>query len=341
MKLYAPLQFVENVKNYLRPAKASEEIFNDITEVEGLEKALYYRYASYTGDNESSDKFENIIDSIRHHISKYYNLNAIHNVESEIIESYLVSAFMASKWRKNKISYKIDKELLSQFYQMDIPKTLAVDFILKQPATTYYLDVSEYGDEILKHLHGIFINTMVVDDFALVRMILYSPNNELGDTIVLHLRVNTSSKELKIPTFKTEKCSDVDAEKLYTLFLNFMIYLHASNKDIEISERTRQNHSKEHHGPIKDKFREVKEFSVGYRYGSEVRKNRVRYKYVGEAADSHNYNHRKVSSHYRAAHWHRYWVGTGDNKELVPKWIEGIFVKGSIESDDVVIHKVK
>ena len=44
----------------------------------------------------------------------------------------------------------------------------------------------------------------------------------------------------------------------------------------------------------------------------------------------------------RSAHWHHYWTGSGDNKELIIKWVDGVFVKGSKdEAEKVVIHKVK
>ena len=339
MQTYAPLVFVDNIKNFFYDTNLSTDIFEDITKLDYLERALDLKYTTYEGGNIRDEKYSNVINSLRKYVSKKYNINQLDRMDELYVEAYLISAFIASAWRKNKISYKIDKELLSQFYSMDIPKELSAQFMLKQPSNSYYLDISEYGDEILKGAHGMFISTKEIEEYIIIRIILYAPGIYKGDTTILHLRVNKNKQELTIPKFKTESCEDLDGLKLYKVLLNFMVYLHASNKDVEISERTRQNHTKKDSNVIKDKFREVKEFSVGLRYGNEVRKNKVRYKYIGESESTGE--HRKVTSHYRAAHWHRYWVGTGDNKELVPKWIEGVFVKGSVESDDIVIHKVK
>ena len=332
--------FIENLKNCFSNSSLTEDLFNNSEKYNFLEQTLYLRYLLDESDKVGHEKFNKVIDAFKREVAVKHNLKAFTSLNNNLVLGYLTSATVAGKWRKNKISYKLDKALLSEFYKMDIPKSLATDFILKQPAATYYLDISENSDEVLKGLHGIFIDTISFGKFSVVRMLLYSPYGKGSDTSIVHFRLNKENKELLMPTFKTQENPDLNSLKLYTLFLNFIVYLHASNRDIEISERTRLNHSKDNNTIIKDKFREVKEFSVGYHYGSEIKKNKVRYKYVGEKNSSTN-SGRKITSHYRAAHWHQYWMGTGDNKVLVPKWIEGVFVKGSRETDDVVIHKVK
>lgn len=52
--------------------------------------------------------------------------------------------------------------------------------------------------------------------------------------------------------------------------------------------------------------------------------------------------HSPKSSHYRSAHWHHYWVGSGEDKKLIIKWVEGVFVNGGKEeAENIQIHKVK
>ena len=46
------------------------------------------------------------------------------------------------------------------------------------------------------------------------------------------------------------------------------------------------------------------------------------------------------SPHIRRSHFHSYWTGNGENKQLVVKWVNTIFVKGSSENLST-IHDVK
>lgn len=41
----------------------------------------------------------------------------------------------------------------------------------------------------------------------------------------------------------------------------------------------------------------------------------------------------EVRPHVRRSHWHHYWIGTGDNRKRVPKWIPDINVKGGINKE--------
>ena len=47
------------------------------------------------------------------------------------------------------------------------------------------------------------------------------------------------------------------------------------------------------------------------------------------------------SAHYRSAHWHHFWTGSGDDKKLIIKWVDGVFVNGKAEQDAAVVHTLK
>lgn len=79
---------------------------------------------------------------------------------------------------------------------------------------------------------------------------------------------------------------------------------------------------------------------VGYKVGASIRKSlesREKAVYVGEHAKGS-----PKSPHIRRSHFHSYWTGSGENKELVVKWINTIFVHGNDEEPDKsTVHKVK
>lgn len=346
MAEYAPIQYVKNIQNYFPAAVNSQAAFDAIANVDGLRDAVWLYSISHLRGVKGSENdrlFKKVLHSANNLLCNALNVNAIQGLSDMHLYMYIMNIHTASAWRKNKLSYKVDGELIKQFYEMELPRTIIKDYAVNQPADAYYIDASDYGDKIMKGLHGIFVSTHRTNDMLLMRLTLLAPGREDGDVYILHAGIPTDEADILIDdnSFSDSISEEVNPKYLYRFLLNFLIYLHAANKDVEISERTRPNHTKPKSDVIKDKFRELKEFEVGVRYGSEIRKNKVRYKYVGNKEENANHEKRKLSSHYRAAHWHRYWVGSGDDKSLITKWVEGVFVKGNVESDSVTIHKVK
>lgn len=109
------------------------------------------------------------------------------------------------------------------------------------------------------------------------------------------------------------------------LMLNALAYLCSTNADIAAV-----------YSPAKERKRNKAKrrsqatwHEVGYRIGAELRNyNRLKSENGGKTG-------RKVRPHMRRAHWHRYWVGSGDEKRLVLKWVASTMVgmkNGEIES---------
>lgn len=346
MAEYAPIQFVKNIQNLFPGSLNSRAAFDAIADSDKLQNATWlYSLSNLMGvkSSENDRLYKKVLNASTNLLCKALDVDAIQGLSNAHLYMYIMNIHTADTWRKNKLSYKVDGELIRQFYDMTLPKTIIKEYATNQPADAYYIDVSDYGDKIMKGLHGMFVTTFSASDMFVIRLTLFSPESKDGDVYILHAGIPMDDTEILIDdnNFSNSITSDVNPKYLYRLLLNFFIYLHAANKDVEISERTRPNHSKPKSDVIKDKFRELKEFEVGVRYGSEIRKNKVRYKYIGDKEENLNHEKRKLSSHYRAAHWHRYWVGSGEDRNLITKWVEGVFVKGNVESDAVTIHKVK
>jgi hypothetical protein len=71
-------------------------------------------------------------------------------------------------------------------------------------------------------------------------------------------------------------------------------------------------------------------WEVGYRIGPILGAARE-----AERNDSAN-GERQVRPHVRRAHHHKYWIGTGDDKELILKWLGPVYVNVK-DLDDLVM----
>lgn len=358
--MYAPLKFIEQMERYIKVpnARGMETVVNA--------KAMKFA-ESFLKEHRST--FYHDCGAIRSSSETKMDINEYHKICNNFFRVIGVQGGMDSLddffdlmgyydvrniWRKNKLSYVIDNDLFDTLINMETPKLAPVDCLSKLPANCFYIDYNGKGSEICENLEGTFITTdETSEELNIVLTHLVNSeklSRELLISTVYRLPYDGDSSDKfipNIPSYEDNKimCEDdivrnVNEKKLSKIIFNFLVYLHAANRDVQISERTRKNHETVH-TTIKNKFREVKEFEVGFTYGRTIRSGDTRVKYVGGEKPNGVANSPK-SSHYRSAHWHHYWVGSGEDKQLIIKWVEGVFVNGGKdEAENVQIHKVK
>ena len=360
MAMYPPLKFVEQMENYfkLSNARSMESIVSakaaKFTEeyMKTNRGKFYHDYGYFRSLNCISEDSLKAYNEVQ---KKFCTVLGVVN-SNESLEDFcniLLYYDVRNIWRKNKLSYIIDEDLFGTLIDMEPPKLAPMDCITKLPANCFYVDYNGNGDEIMKDLDGTFIITDESDEELNIILVHLVHSKKLGRELIITsvLRLDSTDSERfgtevskKASTVKIQ-CEDdidrnIDEQKMWKFLFNFLIYLHASNRDVKISERTRQNHERKS-VEVKNKFREVKEFEVGFAYGRSIHKGATRIKYVGEKSEKTERGSLK-SSHYRSAHWHHFWTGSGDKKELIIKWVEGVFVNGGKdEAEKVKLHKVK
>ena len=360
MAMYPPLKFIEQMEEYFRlPATRSMEGIINAKAMKFVEEYMKTNrsqlFHDYGTTREIGDASEVAIQTYTDTYKKFCKMLGIADGMESIHDfiDLLLYYDVRNTCRKNKLSYLIDNDLFGTLINMEPPKLAPMDCMTKLPASCFYIDYNGNGNEIMKDLDGTFIITDKDDEemnIILVHLVHSKTlNRELLITSVLRLPSMDSDKFGTSITLQAKDlsilCEDgisrvIDEQKMWKFLFNFLIYLHAANRDVEISERTRQNHEKKI-DTIKNKFREVKEFEVGFTYGRSIRQGATRIKYVGEKPESTSGGSPK-SSHYRSAHWHHFWTGSGENKELIIKWVEGVFVNGGKdEAEKVQLHKVK
>ena len=166
----------------------------------------------------------------------------------------------------------------------------------------------------------------------------YSLNVVNGKNISEIIETDFSVEYGKVAARKAEP----ELNKLYAKiaeYFQFVLYLSAINS--EIAPVTKGAVVKRQAGQREYKQKGRSEMSeVGYKVGASIRKSlesRSNVVYVGEHAKGS-----PKSPHIRRSHFHSYWTGSGENKELVVKWINTIFVHGNDEESDVsTVHKVE
>lgn len=362
MSVYPPLKFVEQMENYIQlyNARNLESVVNQKSikfadELISADRSkLFHDFGTLRQSNNSKDKLL-LRDYYTPIINKYCATLGVANYLDSFNDFMDLMIFYDTRriWRKNKLSYLLDTSLFENLLTMKTPELAPIDCMTKLPAECFYIDYNGSGDKLIKDLSGTFVLTSkTADELNIVLLHLINSktlNRELIVTTVFRLGLNSSSDKFIPSVVKLDarelECEDgvkrlVDEGLIAKFIYNFLIYLHAANRDVKTSERTRQNHEKTQ-TVIKNKFREVKEFEIGFTYGRPIGRDVERIKYIGEKGKS-GVAHSPKSSHYRSAHWHHYWVGSGEDKKLVIKWVEGVFVNGGKEeAENVQIHKVK
>lgn len=292
------------------------------------------------------------------------------NTKSAVADfmQFALKTHVINEWENNKIVYKLDNDMLDALLDTELPEKVDISLYSKLPCNCFYLDFN--GKEpLIKNSDGCLVYVKNTGEAIHIKLftLIFSEDRKYNkimhaisefvisgkDSDKINILANVDKEEMEAETsieLEDGTIGKIKTFKIYKLLTNFLLYLNASNKDIEISERTKQIYRKPKQGAKpKNKISEIEEFDVGLRFGSIIRANKVKVKYIDsednqcnitENTDEvENKTHGTKRSHFRQAHWHTYWIGTGEDKHKELKWVHGIFVNGG--SKDLVIHKVQ
>lgn len=163
-------------------------------------------------------------------------------------------------------------------------------------------------------------------------------NVTLSRALTNFLKKEISAKRLKDNEEIINQISLSFAEKF-----QYLLYLSAVNaeitpvtKDAIVKKAERKSQSE---APKRKSKSEVA--NVGYRIGSAIRTAKEEREKVIYIHDNTTQKQGTPKSpHVRRSHFHSYWVGNGENKKLIVKWVNTIFVKGSKDLGVSTVHDV-
>lgn len=364
--MYTPLEFVEQMNSYMQIKGAPISVQRKLNE-----EFLGY-VEEYMNDNNNLVKFLYDYSMNFLTVEKTGRLPEHSEVDWSTLSDTLCKrtglAYMDSgadffnqmllcnvvnEWKYHKYTYKVEGTLGKMLADMEFPEGVPLRYLTRSKSNCFYVDTSDMGDLFCKRMEGFFVLTGVYNDVLLLITVAIIRATH-GRLVPIYSRLGckleeADSEENTIINFSNTSCKSLrlvledgntyeyEEETLFRFYANFLLYLQASNGDIEeeqVSKKAFSSPITKDKTKIKNKYREVRAYEVGYRIiKSTKRPNSPTLKTSGKGT--------KKSPHYRSAHWHHYWKGHGEDKELVLKWVEGIFVGGKFESDVANVREVK
>lgn len=339
---YLPLQYVDRFESladyYCSKMDCSTDILLDLIGDEG------WVYDEYTGNYQQ--KYE-CINNGKHFAPEYMLA----------MRASISAAALTKIWSFHKEVYEPDPDFSKALVDTE---TLRVMPRLMEhlPFNTFYIDFSKSD---LFVYSGFFVNVKILDDKSI--RIISLPVDDCYGTPSLEEAVDLEVLEVcpdEIPDvfwIKSTKFADENGSAFFdydsyrdalqtdryentffrgslttyrTFILQLLTFLSSKEPDVNQNEYSIKTYHPS--SQIKNKYREIRKWDVGARYGETIRKydqNRN----VGISNGSNIYKRASKRPHVRCAHWGIYHIGKG-RKEITVKWILPIFVNG--KSYDVI-----
>ena len=203
--------------------------------------------------------------------------------------------------------------------------------------------------ENLKHLpYDTFVATHG-NSYTIVHK-CYDKNHIESDYIIL----GTISMDNKIDVIGIplhEKFSNIDdmrkicknREHLESTIkaLNLVIYLASDKPEVEPNPEQKTITKRNPDSKIKNNYRELRKWNVGYRFGVAFRKHKTT-QLDNNTSITVNASYSKKAPHVRKGHWHSFWTGSENNKSLKIKWLSPMVINSEDENIvTAVIHKTR
>lgn len=274
------------------------------------------------------------------------------------IRDFFFSGEVFDLWDRNKQVYKMDPEFAHALLTTD-HVYLYKECIRHLPVNTFYIDLSTCKEFL--PIHGAFVHVYDAQTYCTVDVYMITYDmvyfswyfncvyTEDGAVEAVFDRAALDSIKQYSPLTVEESnafscdIQKIDRQKLAILVVQLLNYIGSSRPDIIENPQTKVTY-RPYVGTPKRKFSEVRQYDVGVRFGKrikvQIKERKKTHALELEVAINHaaRKHHASPKPHFRAAHWHTYWTGTGRTVREV-LWLEPTFVGGSL-ANDVVIHHV-
>ena len=257
----------------------------------------------------------------------------------DIADSMLMAA--CAGWRQNKSVYKFDEDMEQiLFAQAEDSIQVPASIFNRMPYSCIYIETKTLP------MHGFFVHReydVNTKDEELRLVIVKSDGSAYG--IPMHILEGKTVSQCMGETYSRVKSNGIDlpADGMQDVtnqiakLLQLVIYVCAENADM--TENPVQAKIYRRDKTVKDAFREIRQWDVGYKIGSLARASRA-------SASSQNPSTSGSGSskrpHPRRGHWSHYHVGPGRTETIV-KWIAPTFVnaeKVDVDNMPVTITKI-
>lgn len=271
-------------------------------------------------------------------------LQSVHGLTPEEAAAGAAELTACYSWRKNKVVYRFDEDLAEVLAEQaeDVKETdvLPSQLLVHLPYPVIYVKT-----RILEQCDGFFawvefdVNRhapefrvqWVLEDFShSFPQVLHLVPGTIKDCLLDTL--NTTNEFVEDDIKQTE-VSVGDARVILSA-LQLILYLLAEDTDVrEVHNTTVKRRNRTLAEIVQDKAGEVKEFSAGVRVGAAFRRARTS-EHTGTGTGG------AKRPHMRRGHWHHYWTGPKEKRELILKWTAPTAIHGGVD-ENVVVFPVK
>ena len=253
--------------------------------------------------------------------------------------AFAVVLSILASWRQYKEVYRFAPEMENLLYQQ-ADFNLPLDTLLNLPFSCFYIEAPQIcGDRY----HGFFIaSDQAKDGSPLLRCMSTKKDDPLTfDFSEIRLEkgknlkygiakaATSAAAEVGLKSLHGQIASELLISAHYQLAilsrLSQLLYLTAQNADLK--ELSGKSHGRAAGKNIKDRYREIRNWDVGYRVVNKLKKARI-YSESNSNQDNNGYRpdgQRRMSPkpHWRCSHWHLFWTGKrkSENRKFIIKWI--------------------
>lgn len=270
-------------------------------------------------------------------------------------------AILAS-WRRQKEVYRFSLELEQILYGQAGDSRIPVGILQRLPYSCFYIETPNLCSG---KFHGffVFMDQNIDKTMYILRCLGISPTGDIIKNYDLKLSEGITL-EGAIKSSLTEELSNVlagerkvtldevmqeiaDREYVISRLLQLILYICAQNSDVTENSKGRTG-SPKNTAVIKDKFREIRSWDVGYRIVNRLKRNTEAEQHTEkrliEGSPTEKVSRQRPRPHIRRSHWHIYWTGKRNQteREMVIRWINSTLINGkTIEELPVTINRYK
>ena len=274
------------------------------------------------------------------------------DTDEDDLKYYIINNLAYYEWHTTKVTYNVSEGLSNELKLMSTDFKIHKDDLQHIPHDAFYVDLRNAH---FRGIPGAFISFHHFDNIFLVLIsIWYTEEEALAsyynfgriEDDYLHVVnieddvVYDDSDESHCITVTKDECQEQSLQVSKFLF-NLLNYIISEESDIE-NNKSQTYKPQSHKSSKTNKTRQTPttpaSYNVGFRIGPQLFAERKRY----EELCRHAGTGQRLRPHLRKAHWHRYWVGSDDNKHLTLKWVKPIYVNcDTPEMIDIVERGVK
>ena len=289
---------------------------------------------------------------------------ATHGIPVEMVQDPILAARVSqiiaalAPWRLNKEVYVFDQDLAYALYEQEGELDIPGDFLTNLPYTCFYVETPGLAmDEV--PVHGFFVHLEYdINTKERELRFLFVPHNidyvvgfpvhldagTLEDSMIATMLESVKSATdtgrgelLRLAVAANEQAHQVNG--ILKRALQLVLYILAENA--EITEDPKQATITRRGRVVRDQYREIRKWNVGFRTGAALRAHEANEERSKNASTNGRMSPRP---HLRRGHWHHFWTGqkaTPEERKLILRWVSPIAVGTPEEDSPVTFHKAK